>query len=135
METKRVTSAPGAPAAVGPYSQAVVAGGFAFLAGQVPLDPETGQVVGDSVAEQTERALENVKAVLASLGLDLGDVVRCVVYLTDVSKFQEMNGAYAAAFEPYCKSSGYPARTTVEVSALPKGVKVEVEVTAVVPSG
>jgi 2-iminobutanoate/2-iminopropanoate deaminase len=111
-----------APAAVGPYSQGVVAGGLVFCSGQIPLDPATGELIRGSVAEETRRCLENLAAVLAAARSSLDHVVKVTAFLTNMDDFPEFNDAYAAYFgtEP-------PARATVGVAALPKGARVEVE--------
>lgn len=110
-----------APAAVGPYSQAIEAGQFIFLAGQIPLEPKTGQLVAGGVDAQTKQSLENIKAVLAEAGSDLKKVVSTTVYLTDMNDFAKMNEVYASYFaEPY------PARVTIAIKALPKNALVEI---------
>ncbi|MBI3297709.1 MAG: RidA family protein [Elusimicrobia bacterium] len=114
-----------APAAIGPYSQAIRAGGFVYLSGQVPLDPLTGALVPGGVPEQTQRVLDNLSAVLQAAGLSLSRVVKTTVYMTDLGKFAEMNAVYAKAFRDPA-----PARATVQVSALPKGAQVEIEAVA-----
>jgi 2-iminobutanoate/2-iminopropanoate deaminase len=115
-----------APAAVGPYSQAIDAGAFVFLAGQIPLDPKTGQLVDGGVDAQTKRVIENIKAVLAAAGSELTKVVSTTVYLTDMNDFAKMNEVYANYFvEPY------PARVTIAVKSLPKNALVEIAATAV----
>jgi 2-iminobutanoate/2-iminopropanoate deaminase len=115
----------GAPAAIGPYSQAVRAGNFLFLSGQIGLDPASGKMVPGGVREQTARVLENMKAVLAAAGLGINDVVKANVYMKDLSAFGEMNAVYAEVFkEPY------PARAAVGVKDLPKGALVEIEAIA-----
>ena len=124
-----VLSAPGAPAAVGPYSHAVRAGGLLFCSGQVALDPDTNTFVGGDVAAQTRRAFANVRAVLAAAGLDLGAVVKTTVFLDSMDDFQAMNAVYAEAFGDH-----RPARSTVAVDGLPLGALVEVEVVAEVAS-
>lgn len=124
MKKTAVTSAE-APAAIGPYSQAVKAGDFLYLSGQVPLDPKTGALVEGGVKEQTQRVLDNLAAVLAAGGLGFSDVVKTTVFMTDLGRFAEMNEVYAKAF-----SAPAPARATVQVSALPKGAQVEVEAVA-----
>ncbi len=119
-----------APQAVGPYSQAVKAGGFIFLSGQIPLDPATGTLVQGGVAAETRQVLRNIEAVLKDAGAGLNDVVKTTVYLKDISRFAEMNNAYAEFFvEPY------PARATVEVRDLPKGASVEIDAVAVAKGG
>ncbi|MFN8621842.1 MAG: Rid family detoxifying hydrolase [Chloroflexota bacterium] len=117
-------SAPGA-VAVGPYSHAVVSGGFVFLSGQTPIDPATGRLVEGDIAAQTRQCLANLGAVLAGAGLGFDDVVECHVFLVDMADFGAMNAAYAEAFE-----APYPARTTIGVAALPLGARVEIRMTA-----
>lgn len=117
--------APGAPAAVGPYSHAVAAGGLLFLSGQTPIDPATGALVDGDVGTQTRRALDNLAAVLAAAGLTFDDVVRCTVYLVDMADFAAMNAAYGAVF-----AAPPPARTTIAVAGLPLGAQVEIEAVA-----
>lgn len=119
----------GAPAAIGPYSHAVRAGGLLFCSGQIPLDPETGVLVGASPAEQATRCLENLQAVCAAAGAGLADAVRCTVYVTDLSAFAEVNEAYGAFFV-----ADPPARVAVGVSALPKGAQVEIDAIVALPS-
>jgi len=114
-----------APAAIGPYSQAVVAGGFLFTAGQIPLDPVSGQMVHGGIGEQAKQVLENLKAVLAQAGLDFGDVVKTTVFLTTMDNFAALNEVYAQYF-----GSAKPARSTIAVAALPKGSLVEIELVA-----
>ncbi|RLD94525.1 MAG: hypothetical protein DRI93_03840 [Aquificota bacterium] len=122
---REVVRTSGAPQAVGPYSQGVKAGGWLFLSGQIPLHPGTGELVGDSIEEQTERVLENVKALLAAAGMSLEDVVQCTVYMTDLSEFGSMNQVYARYFP-----QDPPARVTVGVASLPKGAKIEISLVA-----
>ncbi|MDR2611550.1 MAG: RidA family protein [Deltaproteobacteria bacterium] len=117
-------STPAAPAAIGPYSQAVKSGPFVFVSGQIPLDPATGEVPPD-IRGQVARSLSNVRAVLEAAGSGLGKVVRVGIFLTDLKDFQEANEVYGEFFQ-----APYPARSTVEVSALPRGVKVEIEAVA-----
>lgn len=124
---KRVISTPKAPAAIGPYSQAVVANGFAFLSGQIPLDPATGNLVAGGIEEQTVRVLENLKAVLDAAGASLENVVKTTVYLKDMGEFAAMNGIYARYFP-----ENSPARATVEAARLPKDVRVEIDCIATV---
>ena len=115
-----------APAPVGPYSQAVVAGGFVFASGQIPLDPATGKLVGGEIEAQTERVLDNLRAVLEAAGSSLGQVVRASVYLVDLAMFPRVNAVYAR----YFVSDPKPARSTVQVAALPLGAQVEIDVIA-----
>ncbi len=111
-----------APAAIGPYSQATRAGGTVFLSGQIPLDPATGEVVAGGIEAQARRAFDNLAAVVAAAGGTLADVARVGLYLTDLSQFAAVNAVMADYFE-----APYPARSTIEVSALPKGVLFEVD--------
>ncbi|HEY8758875.1 MAG TPA: RidA family protein [Candidatus Limnocylindria bacterium] len=122
----RTIATDGAPKAIGPYSQAVAAGELIFCAGQVALDPASGESVAGDVRAQTERVLENLTAVLAAAGSDLRHVVKTTVYLTDFNDFAAMNEVYAARFGDH-----RPARATVGVSALPKGLRVEIECVAI----
>lgn len=119
---KKVVSTPDAPAAVGAYSQAIVSNGSVYCSGQVPLDPQTGELVGGSIADQTRRCLENLAAVLRAAGAGLDDVVKVTAFLLDMGDFPEFNEAYSEFFgdEP-------PARATVAVAGLPKGAEVEIE--------
>lgn len=115
-----------APVAIGPYSAAISVGEFVYTSGQIPVDPATGEIVPGCVACQTTQALANLSAVLEAAGLTLADVVKTTVFLTDMADFEKMNGVYAENFaEPY------PARSTVAVAALPRGVRVEIEAVAV----
>jgi 2-iminobutanoate/2-iminopropanoate deaminase len=114
-----------APKAIGPYSQAIKANGMLFASGQVPLDPATGELIQGTIAEQTERVFENLKAVLEEAGSSLDKVVKTTVFLADLSDFAEMNGAYAKFF-----AETPPARSTVEVSRLPKDARIEIDLIA-----
>lgn len=126
--TVKLVSTPAAPAAIGPYSQATIAGGFLFTAGQIPLDPKTGEVVAGDVAAQATQVLANLGAVLAAAGASWGNVVKTTVFLTDMADFPKFNDVYAATL-----GEARPARSTVQVSALPRGVNVEVELVAKLP--
>ena len=119
-----------APAPVGPYSQAQRAGPFLFLSGQIPLDPATGQLVSSTIEAETQRVLDNLKAVLAADGLTFAHVVKTTVYLTDLGDFTKMNEVYAQAF-----GDAKPARATVQVGALPKGARVEIDAVAYAEDG
>jgi 2-iminobutanoate/2-iminopropanoate deaminase len=122
---KQSFSSPGAPKAIGPYSQAVKAGQLLFVSGQVPLDPVTGQMIDGDIAAQTRRVFENLGAVLEAGGRSFGDVVRTTVFLADMNDFAAMNEVYGQYFkEPY------PARATVQVARLPKDARVEIDVIA-----
>jgi 2-iminobutanoate/2-iminopropanoate deaminase len=123
--TRQAISTTQAPAAIGPYSQAIVAGDFVFCAGQGAIDPGTGEVRTGSVEEETERTLRNVAALLDAAGVSFADVVKTTVFLTDMDDFAAMNGVYAGFFP-----DPPPARSTVAVKALPKGLRVEIEVVA-----
>jgi 2-iminobutanoate/2-iminopropanoate deaminase len=123
---KKIISTFDAPAAIGPYSQAIRSGNFIFCSGQIPLDPKSGQIVSDDVAAQTRRVLDNVSGLLKSEGLSLSDVLKTTIFLTDLSNFQVVNEIYGSYF-----SNEPPARSTVQVSALPKAAKIEIEVIAV----
>ena len=123
----RIISTPNAPAAMGAYSQAVVSNGFAFLSGQIPLDPATGKLIEGDIAAQTERVLENLKAVLVASGSSLSHVVKTTVYIKDMGEFAKMNEVYARFF-----GSNPPARATVEVARLPRDVRIEIDCIATV---
>ena len=114
-----------APAAIGPYSQAVVASGVVYCSGQIGLDPATGQVVAGGVGAETRRILENLRAVLGAAGASLADVVRTTIYLVDMGDFAAVNEVYGGFFE-----APYPARATVGVAALPRGARVEIDAIA-----
>ena len=114
-----------APAAIGPYSQAIDAGDFVFLSGQVPIDPATGELVPGDITAQTERVLDNLGAVLGAAGVGFANVVKTTIYLMDLGDFAVVNAVYAKRF-----SDAPPARATVQVSALPKGARVEIDAIA-----
>jgi 2-iminobutanoate/2-iminopropanoate deaminase len=122
---KTVIASAAAPAAVGPYSQAIALSNLIFCAGQIPLDPATGNLIEGDVTAQTRRVLENVKAVLAAAGASLNDVVKSTVFLLDMNDFAAMNAVYAEYF-----SAPFPARSTIQVARLPKDSRVEIEVIA-----
>jgi 2-iminobutanoate/2-iminopropanoate deaminase len=121
-------STPGAPRAIGPYSQGIRAGGFVFTAGQVGFDPATGELVDGDIAEQTGRVLDNIRAILQAAGSELSDVVKTTVFLVDMADFAAMNEVYARVFGEH-----RPARSTVAVAALPRGARVEIEAVAATP--
>ena len=128
MSEIQAVKTPGAPAALGPYSQAVRVGGWIFCSGQIGLDPADGSLVAGGVTAEVERIFDNVEAILAAAGSSLRDIVRTTLYLTDLADFAAANAVYASRLrEPF------PARATIQVSALPKGAKAEIEVTAVAP--
>jgi 2-iminobutanoate/2-iminopropanoate deaminase len=122
-------TAVGAPAAVGPYAHAIRAGGLLFCSGQIPLDPESGELVGGAHAEQTVRCLENLGAVCAAAGAELRDAVRLTVYVTDPDAFEAVNRAYAGFFP-----SDPPARTMVGVNWLPRGARVGIDAVVALPA-
>ena len=122
-----VVATDSAPKAIGPYSQAIVVDGMAYTAGQVALDPKTAELVGKTVAEQTEQVLKNLSAVLAAAGSSLGQVVKTTVYLADMADFAAMNEVYARHF-----GNHKPARSTVQAAGLPKAARVEIDAIAVV---
>jgi 2-iminobutanoate/2-iminopropanoate deaminase len=126
--SKTIIATNGAPAAIGPYSQGVRVGNLVFTAGQIPLDPATQQVVDSGITEQTTRVLENLKAILEASGSSLANVVKTTVFLKDLKDFADMNAVYGAYLAP--EGVAAPARTTVEISRLPKDVLVEIEVVA-----
>jgi len=123
----RIVHTESAPAAIGPYSQAVVAGGFLFTAGQIALDPATGQIVQGDVSAQTERVMRNLAAVLENAGASWADVVKTTVYLQDMADFPRVNEVYGRVM-----GQARPARSTVQVAGLPRGVLVEIDVIAIV---
>jgi 2-iminobutanoate/2-iminopropanoate deaminase len=124
---RRLVHTDGAPAAIGPYAQGVVAGGVLYTAGQIPLDPATGAVVDGGIAAQTRRVLANLGEVLAAAGAGWADVVKTTVYLVDLSDFPVVNDIYAETL-----GGSRPARSTVQVAALPRGALVEIDAVAVV---
>lgn len=124
---KHVITTPQAPAAFGPYSQAIKAGSLVYTAGQVGLDPQTGELVPGGIQAETRQVLTNLKSILEAAGASLGQVVKTTVFLRDMNDFAQMNAVYAEFFP-----ANPPARSTVQVAALPKGVAVEIEAVAVV---
>lgn len=126
MSARRIVATTGAPAAIGPYSQAIVAAGLVHCSGQIALDPATGQLVAGDVAAQTVRAMENLKAVLAAAGSDFARALKCNVYLIDMAHFPAMNEVYGR----YFPQGSAPARATVAVAQLPRGALVEIDCTA-----
>jgi 2-iminobutanoate/2-iminopropanoate deaminase len=119
-----------APAAIGPYSQAVISGGLLFSAGQIPLDPATGQIIDGDVTKQTDRVMQNLEAVLAAAGLGWTDVVKTTVYLHDMADFPRVNEIYGRWL-----GDARPARSTVQVAALPRGALIEIDLIAAVRNG
>jgi 2-iminobutanoate/2-iminopropanoate deaminase len=124
---KELVTAAGAAKAIGPYSPALKVGNLVFLSGSIPLDPVSGQLVDGGITEQTTRVMENIKALLAAAGADVNQVVRTTVFMIDLGEFAAMNEVYASYF-----SAPYPARSTVQVVKLPKDVRVEIDVIAVI---
>jgi len=120
--SRQIIATDQAPAAIGPYSQAVRAGDTVYFSGQIPLDPATGQLVDEDIAAQTRRVFDNLAAVAQAAGGSLGQIVRVGIYVTDLAHFAQVNAVMAEYF-----SQPYPARSTIEVSALPKGAQVEVD--------
>lgn len=127
---REIVSTDAAPRAIGPYSQAIRAGGFLFLSGQVALDPRTGQLVGSDIKQQTRQVLENVRAILEAAGSSLRQVVKCTVFLADMNDFGPMNEEYGSFFQDQP-----PARTTVQVAKLPRGALVEIDIVALAGGG
>ncbi len=122
---KKVIQTEKAPKPIGPYSQAIRAGNFIFLSGQIPIDPKTGELVKGDIRQQTQQVLENIRGVLESQGLGMQDVVKVSIFLKDMGNFNEMNEVYATYF-----SSSPPARSTVEVAKLPRNADIEIEAIA-----
>jgi 2-iminobutanoate/2-iminopropanoate deaminase len=126
--SRQVVHTEGAPRAIGPYSQAIIANGFVFCSGQIALDPATGELIEGDVAAQTERAIQNLQAVLEAAGSSLAHVVKTTVFLQDMADFAAMNAVYGRFF-----SANPPARSTVGNLALPRGARFEIEAIAVLP--
>jgi 2-iminobutanoate/2-iminopropanoate deaminase len=122
---KQVIQTANAPAAIGPYSQAIRAGDLLFVSGQIPLDPKTGELVKSGVADETKKVLENLKAILEAAGGSFGDVVKTTIFLKDMNNFSVVNEVYGSFFP-----QPFPARATVEVARLPRDVNVEIDVIA-----
>jgi 2-iminobutanoate/2-iminopropanoate deaminase len=127
---KRVIQTEKAPKAMGPYSQAIQAGNLIFISGQIPLDPATGELVKGDIRQQTQQVLENIKGILESQEIKMEDVVKATIFLKDMGNFNQVNEVYATYF-----SSFPPARSTVEVTRLPRDVEIEIETIAVIQSG
>jgi 2-iminobutanoate/2-iminopropanoate deaminase len=124
---KKIIRTERAPKAIGPYSQAIEAGNFLFLSGQIPIDPKTGELVKGDIRQQTRRVLENIKGVLESQKLGMENVVKVTIFLKDIGNFSQVNEVYATCFPSYP-----PARSTVEVAKLPRDADIEIEAIAVV---
>ena len=125
MTIKKIISTPKAPAAIGPYSQAIRIGDFLYTSGQISLDPETMEMITGDIEVETEKVLKNIEAILKEDGLNLNNIIKTTVYLTDLSEFARMNQVYENFF-----TDTKPARACVQVAALPKGAKVEIDVIA-----
>jgi 2-iminobutanoate/2-iminopropanoate deaminase len=128
--TKKVISTEAAPKAIGPYSQAIVSNGVAYLSGQIPMDPKTGQIVEGDIVQQTERVFENLKGVLEAAGASFDSVLKITVFLQDMSDFAKMNEVYARYFP-----KDPPARSTVQAARLPRDVRVEIDCIAACGAG
>jgi 2-iminobutanoate/2-iminopropanoate deaminase len=126
--TKTAVQTSAAPAAIGPYSQAIQIGDMLYASGQIPLDPASGEMVAGGITEQTTRVLENIKAVLAAAAMDASHVVKTTVFLKDLKDFAAMNAVYTGYFAP--EGAVPPARSTIQVAALPKDAMVEIEIVA-----
>ena len=124
---KKVIQTEKAPKAIGPYSQAIQAGNFLFLSGQIPLDPKTGELVKGDIRKQTQQVLENIKGILESQGLGMENVVKVTIFLEDIANFNQVNEVYATYFP-----SSPPARSTVEVTKLPRDADIEIEALAII---
>ena len=122
---KKIVKTDQAPSAIGPYSQAVGAGGFLFISGQIPVDPSSGNVLNGSIGEQTKRVIENIYGVLRSENMDLTHVVKTTIFLTDMDDFGQVNAVYSGFFK-----DSLPARACIEAAALPKGVGIEMDAIA-----
>mgnify|MGYP006425827997 FL=1 len=122
---KKIVATPNAPAAIGPYSQAIRIGDFLYTSGQISLDPETMKMITGDIEMETEKVLKNIESILKADGLDLNNIIKTTVYLTDLSEFTRMNQVYEKFF-----SETKPARACVQVAALPKGAKVEIDAIA-----
>ena len=129
QERKTIISTPKAPAAIGPYSQAIRSNGLLFISGQIPIDPESGELIKGDAGEQAERVLKNLQAILEAAGMGLEDVVKTTLYLKSLGNFEKVNSIYERYFP-----NNPPARSTVEVSRLPKDAEIEIEAVAIKPS-
>ncbi len=125
---KKVINTPNAPAPIGPYSQAIIAGGFVFASGQVAINPANGELVITDIKSETKQVMENISAVLTEAGVDFSHVIKTTIFLTDMQDFAQVNEVYGTYF-----TSQFPARETVQVAGLPKNVNVEISVTAIKP--
>jgi 2-iminobutanoate/2-iminopropanoate deaminase len=125
---KTIINTNNAPAPIGPYSQAVSAGNFLFVSGQIALNPATGQLVTDDIKTETKQVMDNIKAILVEAGIDFSNIVKTSIFLTDMQNFAQVNEVYGTYFK-----EAFPARETVQVAGLPKGVNVEITITAIKP--
>jgi endoribonuclease L-PSP, putative len=123
---KQVINTSGAPAPIGPYNQAIKAGSTLFISGQIALNPETGQIEKDDITSETHRVMQNLRAVLTEAGMDFSDVVKTTIFIMDMNDFSQINEVYGKYFSGY-----FPARETVQVAGLPKGVNVEISMIAI----
>ncbi len=123
--TKTIINTPGAPAPIGPYNQAILTGNMLFISGQVCIDPTTGELKNKDIQEETHQVMQNLKAVLHAAGMDFNNVIKTTIFITDMNRFAEVNEVYGKYFE-----GEFPARETVQVSALPKFVNVEISMVA-----
>ena len=124
---KTIVNTTNAPAPIGPYSQAVKAGNFLFVSGQIPANPATGEIVSDNIKAEAKQVMENIKAILTEAGIGFGNVVKTTIFLKDMQDFAQVNEVYGSYF-----TEAFPARETVQVAGLPKNVNVEISVTAIV---
>lgn len=123
---KQVVNTSGAPAPIGPYNQAIKAGSTLFISGQIALNPETGQIEKENITSETHRVMQNLRAILTEAGMDFSDVVKTTIFIMDMNDFSEINEVYGKYFSGY-----FPARETVQVAGLPKGVNVEISMIAI----
>ena len=123
---KNIINTNNAPAPIGPYSQAVTAGNFLFVSGQIPMNPATGEIISNGIKAETKQVMENIGAILAETGIGFGNIVKTTIFLTDMQSFANVNEVYGTYF-----TDQFPARETVQVSALPKNVNVEISVIAI----
>lgn len=128
---KTIITSSQAPAPIGPYNQAVLGGNLLFISGQICIDPASGELKNKDIQEETHQVMHNLKAILQAAGLGFGDVVKTTIFLTDMGQFGQVNEVYGKYFESDHASGGFPARETVQVSALPKYVNVEISMIAI----
>lgn len=129
--SKTVITTTAAPAPIGPYNQAILAGNMLFVSGQICIDPATGDLKNKDIQQETHQVMHNLKAILAEAGMDFGNVVKTTIFITDMNQFGDINAVYGKYFEDSSSQGGFPARETVQVSALPKFVNVEISMIAV----